>query len=509
MSNDPKAERLALAFLERFWADRDAGEIRSLGAYLEQFPGEDETIAREFLSALAEARGDGGAPEDIDDEGRIGPYQLIKELGRGGQGIVWLAEDSRLGRRVALKVLTGLGPGAEAHLARFKREASLASKLDHPGICGVHDTGIEGGIPYIAMRYVDGESLADRLARFQMDERACEPSSFLSFDDDEIEEPEDEDASSEESSSASASSSIDRKELDRTILAFEKIASALHAAHEVGIVHRDIKPGNIMLSRAEEPILLDFGLAHDDSENAGPSLTQTGDIFGTPAYMSPEQITARRVRIDRRSDVFSLGVTLYECLTMKRPFSGPTRESLYQAILSKEPEGARKLNRRISADLEVVLQCAMSKDRDKRYQTAADFGEDLRRLREGEPILAKKVSVFGRAWRWSKRRPAAAALLCVLVLGTPSLALLGGWYWVNREAVLEQEKLRIAREVEAQLDIGFEKLLSSHDYEGAIAAGVDLSLRNSESRRAPDRLAVVLEELLHCGLPAIAQCECA
>ncbi|MFT7617877.1 MAG: serine/threonine protein kinase/Tfp pilus assembly protein PilF [Planctomycetota bacterium] len=450
---DPNTERLALVFLERFWADQDVGKEVSLGDYLTLFPGNEETIANEYLGALAEARGGGGeeCPE-IDGE-HIGPYRIEKELGRGGQGVVWLAEDTRLGRKVALKVLTGLGPGAESHLARFKREAALASKLEHPGICGVHDTGIEGGIPYIAMRYVEGETLGDRLSRLNSEATEADPSSFISFDDnDEEAKP------ASKPTSESSSSSIDRPELDRTIAAFEKIALAMHAAHDVGIVHRDIKPGNIMLTKDHEPILLDFGLAHDDSDDAGPSLTQTGDLFGTPAYMSPEQITGRRVVLDRRSDIYSLGVTLYECLTGKRPFEAPTREALYQAIMSKEAQPVRKLNRQISTDLEVVLQCTMDKDRDKRYQTAADLAEDLRRVRCGEPILAKKVSAIGRAWRWAKRRPAAAILISALVIGIPTITGLGVWYWDHRDEVAAQKQVALYEAVEDQLEIGFYEL---------------------------------------------------
>ena len=186
MSTDPQAEPLALAFLERFWADQDAGREVDLVSYLELFPDHDETIAVEFLNALAELRGEGDGDETVEtNEEQLGPYRLVRELGRGGQGIVWLAEDTRLNnRKVALKVLTGLGPGAEGHLARFKREAALASKLEHPGICGVHDTGIESGVPYIAMRYVDGETLGERLSRSPLrGDRAGGQSSFVSFDD--------------------------------------------------------------------------------------------------------------------------------------------------------------------------------------------------------------------------------------------------------------------------------------------------------------------------------------
>jgi tetratricopeptide (TPR) repeat protein len=268
----------------------------------------------------------------------------------------------------------------------------------------------------------------------------------------------DEDQAAAEDPVTEAKPSVNRAEIDRTILIFEQAAAALHAAHEVGIIHRDIKPGNLMVAKDGHPILLDFGLARDDSGDAGPSLTRTGDLFGTPTYMSPEQITGRRVKLDRRSDIYSLGVTLYECLTLKKPFEAPTRESLYQAIMSKEAQAARKINRQIPVDLEVVLQCAMDKDRDRRYQTAASFAEDLRRVRNGEPILAKKVSMLGRAWRWSERRPAAAALLTVLFLGIPTISGLGVWYWTHLDDVRAQELAKMHEAVEDELEIGFYEL---------------------------------------------------
>ncbi|MFT7619524.1 MAG: serine/threonine protein kinase [Planctomycetota bacterium] len=407
--NDPRAQSLALIFLEKFWADQDAGEKKTLIDYLMQFPGDEAIIATEYLNALAEAHGDVISEEFDSQDSRIGPYRLIEELGRGGQGVVWLAEDTRLGRSVALKVLAGQGPGAASHLARFKREAALASKLEHPGICGVHDTGIESGVAYIAMRYVDGETLSDRNSRLSLESTMNEPSSYISFDDDEPEEKE-----SSSLSKTSSSSSIDRPELDRIIATFEKIARALHAAHEVGIVHRDIKPGNIIVSKTGEPVLLDFGLARDNNDDSG--LTLTGDLFGTPAYMSPEQLMANRVRLDRRTDIYSLGVTLFECLTLKRPFDAPTRDGLYQSIMTAPTPNARRINPKIPKDLRVVLDTTLEKNRDRRYKTALEFAEELKRVRELVPILARPVGPIGRLTRWAARNPGLATSLCGLFL---------------------------------------------------------------------------------------------
>lgn len=431
------------------------------------------------------------------DHESLGPYQLIQELGRGGQGVVWLAEDPRLGRKVALKVLNGLGPGAEEHLARFQREAALASKLDHPGICGVYDTGMAGDVPYIAMRYVKGETLAQHISSQMSDTAPEEPSSFILLGDDDDEVFED----VPEPTSSNHSSSVDRRQIHRLIEVFERIASALHAAHEVGIVHRDIKPGNVMLAESDsQPVILDFGLARDDSDEAGPTLTQTGDLFGTPAYMSPEQISGSPMRIDRRTDIYSLGVTLYECLTMRRPFAEPTREALYKAVLTREPERARKVNHTIPGDLEVVLHCAMEKDRDRRYQTAADFAEDLRRVRAGEPILARKVSIFGRAWRWSKRRPAAAALLMALLLGIPSVSGLGAWWWTHREDVQAQADARRDRLVEDHLEVGFFELHHGTAQRATVAFEAALDANPG----AAEAIAGLTSSLLRLGDPAAA-----
>ena len=488
-------QRVALAFRLALDGDRERGEDRSLRHYLERFSGHENLIAAEYLSVQ---RGDGlptpttppsepdadqsearpgeahmasfeglgsfarGANTD-DSVGTLGPYVLERELGRGGQGAVFLAEDTRLGRKVALKILNGLGPGAEEHIQRFRREAELAGRLDHPGICGVYEAGIEGGVPFIAMRYVEGESLAQRISTMRMgrDSEGSKTSYFeFSVAGDKrnggtvpcISSSQGRIAVENSVSGGSPGDeemhgtvpAIGRTQVDATLALFEKAARALHAVHELGLIHRDIKPGNIMVTEDGEPILLDFGLAKE-IDGEGPSLTQSGDLFGTPAFMSPEQIAAKRIGIDRRTDIYSLGVTLFLCLTMRRPFEAPTREGLYQAILQQDPPNPRKLNPAIPPELRIVLACALEKDADRRYATAEDFAEDLMRVRELRPIAARPVSRWLRTKRWAQRNPVVATMSVAMFI-----FLAVGFVWTfakNREldgknVDLAAEKLR-------------------------------------------------------------------
>ena len=426
-------------------------------------------------------------PEDTDARNLepVGPYRPLKELGRGGQAVVYLAEDMRLHRPVALKILKGLGPLSETVVRRFRREAEVASRLDHPGICAVYDAGVKKGVPYIAMRYVEGTSLSDRIreARKQITSSSRARQIGLPVENGA------ESARSLRSSGSRRSST--RTEIDRILLVMEKAACALHVAHEAGIVHRDIKPGNIMVTPSGEAVLLDFGMAGDE-DGGLVSLTQTGDMLGTPAYMSPEQLMARRIRLDRRTDVYSLGVTLFECLTLQRPFKAATREALYQAIQYKPPLSARKLNPRLPVDLEVVLETALEKDRDRRYQTALDLAEDLRRVRDSEPIQARPVGTVVRAARWAKRRPAHAALLAVVMLGLPLLTGLVGFVIANGPVVARAAALETQAAVEGRLEIGFSEL-GHGSLENADARFDEALALNPDSAEAmAGRLAVLL-----------------
>ena len=404
----------------RLLDDRGSGSAKSLAEYARLFPGEDALVARAYPDVFG---ADVASPAPS-DRNSIGHYRIVNELGRGGQGIVYLAEDTRLHRKVALKVLTGLGPGSEDSVLRFRREAEVASKLEHPGICGVHDAGVANGISYIAMHYVEGNTLADRI--FETKDR-------LPID-----------------------TAATKNEYPETLRVFEKAARALHAAHEAGIVHRDIKPSNIMVTATGQPVILDFGLAR--AEDMGlQTLTKTGEVFGTPNYMSPEQFSGQRNRVDRRSDVYSLGVTLYEYLTLRRPFEAPTHEAIYQAVMTKSPPDPRKFNPTISKDLKVVIDTALEKDRDRRYATADALAQDLEAVLEGRPIQGRPVGPVGRFVRWSQREPAKAALLGVILVAFPTIATLVTSHMKDRPQV---EAVRLAK-IEQQKD----EILSEASYE--------------------------------------------
>ena len=382
-----------------------------------------------------------GESSPVQQADRFGHYRVIKELGRGGQAVVYHAEDTRLSRQVALKVMTGIGDLDDAALARFRREAEVASRLDDSGICTVYESGAFDKTAYIAMRLVDGETLAERIGRARDDERDGPASLFFDLED------EDEVTTAE----PEVTTAPDRVDVARTIAVIEQVAGALHTAHEAGVTHRDIKPGNIMVTGGGDPVVLDFGLA-GDTESDQQTLTREGDYFGTPAYMAPEQLAANRIKVDRRADVYSLGVVLYECLTLERPFQTPTREALYQAILTEEPPSPRGLNPAISADLEVVIATAMDKNRDRRYQTAEDLAEELRRVREHEPIRARPASTVTRVLRWTQRHPAraTAALAAVFTLAV-SAALVTWSLGETERATLSEAATRAekkARELE-------------------------------------------------------------
>ncbi|MHC5065293.1 MAG: protein kinase domain-containing protein, partial [Planctomycetota bacterium] len=439
--------------MDRYLEDQEAGSVQPLSAYLALFPGDAPGITARYLEFEAGHSVPGAYPvpeEDSETEGSLGPYQLLEEIGRGGQGVVYLAEDTRLGRKVALKVLRGLGPGSESLLLRFKREAAVAAKLEHPGICAVHEAGMIKGVPYIDMQYVEGESLSQKLTTARASDTP-DLSTYMGLEDQAGEEQ----LSPQGSMGSDSATPKSRADLMRVVEIMEKTARAIHAAHEAGILHRDVKPGNVMVTSNGEPVVLDFGLARDDDSDI-PTLTQSGDLMGTPAYMSPEQLARHSIRLDRRTDIWSLGVMLYECLTLKRPFEAPTREAVYQAIMTKDPPDVLRPNPSVPDDLRTVLDKALEKDRDRRYETALELAEELRRIRQYEPIHARPITRWIKVKRWAQRNPGVAVSLFGLLLSlSAGLAIT---FWLLEVATTERnekdsalrEKLRALAEVHAE-----------------------------------------------------------
>lgn len=458
------------AFRRQFWADREAGTERPLAEYLAAHPGEDTLIAAEY--ALLKRHGGRGRDTAIGGRDRIGPYMLIEQIGRGGQGAVFLAEDTRLKRRVAVKVLSGVSGISHQALERFWREAEVAFKLDHPGICPVYDYGVDDHVPYLVMRYVEGKTLgalvAEAVSRGDQSE-----ASILSFDDDDDHDQAGEPLDSPKGGSdqEDTSTSITRTEVDEIVGLFAGVARALHTAHERGVVHRDIKPANIMVTPEGRGVLLDFGLARDDDSELA-TLTRSGDFFGTPSYMAPEQLERSSGPTDRRADVWSLGVALYEALTCRRPFDAASREQVYQAILTRDPTDCRTLNPAISRDLKTVIETALSKSVNRRYGTALAFAADLEAVLSGMPIAARPLGPMGRVWRSARRRPAVASLILVVLLTVPVLTGLVGFLVANQSTIEAGEEAQRLERIEDLLRGGYFQLLSGA---GARASAAGLS----------------------------------
>lgn len=377
-------ESVVFDFVFRYLQDREGGEVHGLAHYLARFPGHDEAIASEFVElGRAEQLPVRDADEASPEAAHVDHYRIRRVLGEGGQAVVYLAEDLRLGRDVALKMLSPtVGWSDTTKRTRFRREAETLSRLNHPGICDVYEAALDGERPYIAMRYVEGETLAQRLrvARARGEGTADEPTP---------------DHTLSGSVECAPRGSV---ELGRLLRLFEKAARALHAAHEAGVVHRDVKPGNIVVDAEGDPVLLDFGFARWES-NHPEDLTLTGVVFGTPAYMAPEQVAGRRADVDRRSDVYSLGVTLYECLTLDKS----------RRVAAMDGVRNRPLDPALAEDLRLVLETALEPERERRYATALELAEDLRRVLAYEPIQARPTGRWLRLRRWTQRNPALAA----------------------------------------------------------------------------------------------------
>lgn len=353
-----------------------------------------------------------GSPRDPALPRVLGDFALVREIGRGGMGVVHEARQISLDRTVALKVLPGTLGVDPVSVSRFEREAQAAARLHHPSIVPVFAIGEADGHHYYAMELLDGEPLSellDRLRRGDSDPAAGE--TWARFADGE--EARADDPSAPGSSARSETTTTGRAWFDVVARHVATIADALQYAHAQGVVHRDVKPSNLILKRGGGLCLTDFGLARVGQE---PGLTVSGALLGTPAYMSPEQVAAGRAPIDHRTDVYSLGAVLYEMLTFRRPFEGATREEVMGAILAQEPRAPRRFNRRMPVDLETICLKAMEKDPARRYVSAGAMAEDLRRYLGRELIAARRTSWPRRIAKGVRRHPVAATVLVAAAL---------------------------------------------------------------------------------------------
>ncbi len=330
----------------------------------------------------------------------IGAYRLMRKLGSGGMGVVYLAVDRRLGRRVALKLVKGHQPDA---VPRFLREARVQGGIEHPNICPIYEALEFEGKPCIAMQYIDGRSLRDAAKLMTLDEK---------------------------------------------LALMVRVSHALHAAHQKGAVHRDVKPSNIMVEIGDDgvpwPYVMDFGLAVEPGKD---DLTVANVVVGTPAYMAPEQASGGRGSVDRRTDVYGLGATLYHLLAGRPPFHGPSALDVIVQVLGKEPVLLSKYAPTIPRDLEILVMKCLEKEPPRRYPSALEVARELQRYLDGEPIRAMAPSLGYKFWKKARKNRLAFSVVGFLALAT-FMALL----WGVRTTIRSRQRVRLAAEMAREIE---------------------------------------------------------
>ncbi len=318
-------------------------------------------------------------------------YELLAVLGRGGMGVVYKARHLSLNRVVALKMVLAGEHASPESCVRFLGEAEVVAGLHHPNIVQIHEFGNHEGLPYFTLEYLEGGTLDRRLG----------------------------------------GTPLPAKDAARTV---EVLARAVHHAHRHGVVHRDLKPGNVLYDEDGTPKVTDFGLAK--RVEGGSGLTQSGNVLGTPSYMAPEQASGDNKNVGPRSDVYALGAILYECLTGRPPFKAETPVDTIMQLLDHEPPSPSRLNPNCPRDLETISLKCLQKEAAKRYGSAEELADDLKRYQDGEAIRARPVPARERLARWVRKRPAAAALLAVTAASLAAFLAVGWWYNLHLKEAL-------------------------------------------------------------------------
>jgi serine/threonine protein kinase/Tfp pilus assembly protein PilF len=493
---------------------RDDRLAEALGGYIDRLSAgerlDPEEVRREhpeLAAALIEeletfAAFGSRAPEgELAGLGTLGHYELRRQIGRGGMGVVYEAEDRSMDRLVAVKVLPHELLADSRAVARFFKEARIAGRLHHPGIVSVHGMGVDRGRPYFAMELVQGTTLARLLAEHgpaakrgddnDWSRALASISPFLGAP------PESEgarpDAPTLPAGRPRAPREVDLLYCLRLAQLFAELAEALQHAHQNGITHRDLKPSNLIVDSQGRARILDFGLARLEGQE---TLTRSGDLIGTPAYMSPEQVNASNTPVDHRADIYSLGASLYEMLVLEPPFSGRNHQETLSRILSREPRPPRLVFPRIPRDLETVVLKCLEKDPAQRYRTAEALAQDLRRFARGDPIEARPQAAWERLARRAWRRKGALAAAALIVF----LALAAGLFFRSHQesAARARQALHDRKLVDALLLIEYAQALR----------GDAVSLRLPEERargRAALPGAADLEEGARQGLQPAAE----
>jgi serine/threonine protein kinase/tetratricopeptide (TPR) repeat protein len=406
-----------------------------------------------------------------EDRGRLGDFRILREIGRGGMGVVYEAEQVSLDRRVALKVLPFAAALDGKQLLRFKNEAQAAAHLHHTHIVPVYAVGCERGVHYYAMQFIEGQTLAAmiaelrRLAGLPPARGAISHGSQAATDGQQtvaylpLLRPAEElplIVSKEKPAETvlEPRPAVLTRRTGKNTAFFETVArlgeqgaEALEHAHRQGVIHRDIKPANLLVDAPDHLWVTDFGLARCQQSEGG--LTGTGDLVGTLRYMSPEQALAKPYLIDHRTDIYSLGVTLYELLTLEPAYGGRDRQEVLRQIAFEEPRPPRRLNPAIPIELETVVLKAMAKEPAARYGTAQELADDLRRFLDKKPIQARRPTLMERFRKWAQRhRPVVLTVLLLLVLAVPVQGVSTFLIW--REKTHTQEAFAKATLQEAE-----------------------------------------------------------